>query len=83
MPQLLRWGALPPLSPRAPLQASLDRWEGRRVDPVTEEVYHLAFRPPPAEAAGRVVRRSDDSRAAVEAHVRAVCIRWGGRGRGA
>jgi hypothetical protein len=71
MPQLQRWGALPPLSPCAPLQASLDRWEGRRVDPVTEEVYHLAFRPPPAEAARRVVRRSDDSRAAVEAQLAA------------
>ncbi|CAK0906688.1 unnamed protein product [Prorocentrum cordatum] len=33
---------------------------GRRLDPETGEIYHLKFKPPPAEIMDRLVHRSDD-----------------------
>lgn len=38
-----------------------ERIVGRRSDPVTKEIYHLTFRPPPAEIADRLVHRKDDT----------------------
>ncbi len=34
---------------------------GRRQDPVTGEIYHLEFNPPPAEVVDRLVHRPDDT----------------------
>ena len=39
----------------------IERGTGRRVDPVTEQIYHLLFAPPPAEIAERLEQRDDDS----------------------
>jgi adenylate kinase len=45
------------------------RVTGRRTDPVTGEIYHLEFRPPPAEARERLVQRKDDTEEAVRARL--------------
>jgi adenylate kinase len=39
----------------------VDRVVGRRVDPVTNEIYHLTFKPPPPEIISRLEQRSDDT----------------------
>jgi len=39
----------------------VERITGRRSDPETGAIYHLKFNPPPADVAGRVVQRSDDT----------------------
>jgi len=38
----------------------VERGCGRRLDPDTGEIYHLKFKPPPAEIMDRLVHRSDD-----------------------
>ncbi len=43
----------------------VERITGRRSDPDTGAIYHLAFDPPPAEVADRVVQRKDDTEEAV------------------
>ena len=42
------------------------RGTGRRVDPITGQVYHLLFAPPPREIAERVEQRDDDSEQVVK-----------------
>jgi adenylate kinase len=39
----------------------LERITGRRSDPDTGRVYHVTFDPPPADVAGRLIQRSDDT----------------------
>ncbi|MEW5298783.1 MAG: hypothetical protein WDW36_001866 [Sanguina aurantia] len=39
----------------------VDRVVGRRTDPVTNEIYHLTFKPPPPEIVSRLTTRSDDT----------------------
>ena len=39
----------------------VERIVGRRTDPETGAIYHLKFNPPPADVAGRVVQRKDDT----------------------
>jgi len=39
----------------------IDRVVGRRLDPVTGEIYHLKFKPPPADIVSRLTVRSDDT----------------------
>lgn len=39
----------------------VERVVGRRNDPVTGEIYHLKFKPPPAEIVDRLEQRSDDT----------------------
>ncbi len=34
---------------------------GRRMDPETGAIYHLKYKPPPAEVVSRLVQRSDDT----------------------
>lgn len=46
-----------------------ERIVGRRSDPVTKEIYHLTFRPPPAEIADRLVHRKDDTQEACRARL--------------
>src|SRR5262245_61913418 len=41
----------------------------RRSDPVTGKIYHLKYNPPPADIAGRLVHRSDDTQEAVTKRV--------------
>jgi adenylate kinase len=38
---------------------------GRRTDPKTGRIWHVVYDPPPAEVAGRVVHRADDTEEAV------------------
>jgi len=47
----------------------LDRITGRRSDPETGAIYHLTFNPPPAEVAGRLVHRADDTETACTARL--------------
>ncbi|MEO6776771.1 MAG: adenylate kinase [Kofleriaceae bacterium] len=42
-----------------------ERAVGRRSDPETGIIYHLKYNPPPAEIAGRLVHRKDDTSEAV------------------
>ena len=44
-----------------PDEALVERVVGRRSDPVTGEIYHLKFKPPPAEIIDRLEQRSDDT----------------------
>ena len=41
----------------------LDRITGRRTDPATGRIYHLAFDPPPIEIMHRLIHRPDDTEA--------------------
>lgn len=45
---------------KVPDETLVERGCGRRSDPQTGEIYHLKFRPPPAEIVDRLVHRSDD-----------------------
>ncbi len=44
-----------------PDEPIIRRIVGRRTDPETGRIYHLEFDPPPADAAGRLVHRKDDT----------------------
>jgi adenylate kinase len=52
-----------------PDELIVDRIIKRRTDPETGEIYHLDFRPPPAEVADRVVQRKDDTAEACAARL--------------
>ena len=45
----------------------VERITGRRSDPETGAIYHLKFNPPPADVAGRLVQRKDDTEEACRA----------------
>ena len=47
----------------------VDRITGRRMDPDTGAIYHLQFKPPPAEVADRVIQRKDDTAEACRARL--------------
>ena len=47
----------------------VERVTGRRMDPETGDIYHVQFRPPPADIAGRVVQRKDDTESACTARL--------------
>ena len=44
-----------------PEEVLIERVVGRRLDPETGKIYHVAFAPPPADVAARCVQRSDDT----------------------
>jgi adenylate kinase len=44
-----------------PDELIVERITGRRSDPETGRIYHLKFNPPPADVAGRLVQRKDDT----------------------
>jgi adenylate kinase len=46
-----------------------ERAVGRRSDPETGTIYHLKYNPPPAEIAGRLVHRKDDTSEAVKMRI--------------
>ena len=52
-----------------PDELIVDRITGRRTDPETGRIYHMTFDPPPAEVAGRVTQRKDDTVEAVTARL--------------
>lgn len=41
-------------------EAIVERMSGRRTDPLTGEVYHVRYNPPPTDIADRLVQRPDD-----------------------
>lgn len=47
------------------------RVTGRRLDPVSGRIYHVEFDPPPADAAARVIQRSDDTEEKIATRLRA------------
>jgi len=46
-----------------------ERAVGRRSDPETGTIYHLKYNPPPADIAGRLVHRKDDTSEAVKTRI--------------
>lgn len=40
----------------------VERVSGRRTDPVSGQIYHLTFKPPPEDIVARLVQRSDDTK---------------------
>lgn len=44
-----------------PDQEIILRITGRQIDPVTNNIYHIKFNPPPPEIASRVIHRKDDN----------------------
>ena len=46
-----------------------ERAVGRRSDPETGAIYHLKYNPPPAEIAGRLIHRKDDTIEAVTTRI--------------
>jgi len=49
----------------------VERGCGRRLDPESGEIYHLKFKPPPAEIVDRLVHRSDDQEDKIRARLQA------------
>lgn len=47
----------------------IERITGRRLDPDTGDIYHTKFKPPPADIAGRVIQRKDDTEEACRARL--------------
>jgi len=48
----------------------VERICGRRIDPVTGNIYHLTFDPPPEDIADRLTQRSDDCEEVVRSRLR-------------
>lgn len=58
------WLRLLPFVPscsQVPDELLIERVVGRRLDPVTGEIYHMKHKPPPKEIEGRLTIRSDDT----------------------
>ena len=53
----------------APDDVLVERVVGRRLDPVTGDIYHMTFNPPPAEIVDRLTQRSDDTEDALRARL--------------
>lgn len=49
------------MSSQVPQELLVERVVGRRLDPETGAIYHLKYKPPPAEIADRLIQRSDDT----------------------
>ena len=47
----------------------VERITGRRMDPETGDIYHIKFKPPPADIASRVIQRKDDTEEACRARL--------------
>jgi adenylate kinase len=48
-----------------PDETLVERGCGRRLDPETGDIYHMKFKPPPADIMDRLVHRSDDQEEAI------------------
>lgn len=55
-----------------PDEILVERVVGRRLDPVTGDIYHLKYKPPPKEIEARLTVRSDDTE-------EKVCVSGGAR----
>lgn len=44
-----------------PDEELVERVTGRRLDPVTNTIYHMKFKPPPDSVVDRLIQRSDDT----------------------
>lgn len=56
---------------KVPDDTLVERGCGRRLDPESGEIYHLKFRPPPADIVDRLVHRSDDQEDKIRARLNA------------
>ncbi|MCS5527302.1 MAG: adenylate kinase [Candidatus Poseidoniales archaeon] len=59
------------ISIEVPDDAIVGRIVGRRMDPDTGDIYHVTFKPAPAEIAGRLIQRKDDNEEAVRTRLTA------------
>ena len=59
------------ISIEVPDDAIVGRIVGRRMDPETGDIYHVTFKPAPAEIAGRLIQRKDDNEEAVRTRLTA------------
>lgn len=59
------------ISIEVPDDAIVGRIVGRRMDPETGDIYHVIFKPAPAEIAGRLIQRKDDNEEAVRTRLTA------------
>lgn len=57
------------ISIEVPDDAIVERIVGRRMDPETGEIYHVTFKPAPAEVAPRLTQRPDDTEETVRARL--------------
>lgn len=46
---------------QVPDEELVERVTGRRLDPETNTIYHMKFKPPPEAIVGRLIQRSDDT----------------------
>ena len=46
---------------QVPDEELVERVTGRRLDPETNTIYHMKFKPPPESVVERLVQRSDDT----------------------
>jgi len=56
---------------KVPDETLVERGCGRRLDPETGDIYHLKFKPPPAEVVDRLVHRKDDEEETIRARLQA------------
>ncbi|KAH3693341.1 hypothetical protein Pelo_19932 [Pelomyxa schiedti] len=49
--------------------AVVERISQRRIDPVTNQIYHLIYNPPPPEVMSRVIQRPDDTEPVVRSRL--------------
>lgn len=59
------------ISIEVPDDAIVGRIVGRRMDPDTGDIYHVTFKPAPAEIARRLIQRKDDNEEAVRTRLTA------------
>lgn len=55
---------------KVPDDTLVERGCGRRLDPETGDIYHLKFKPPPADIVDRLVHRSDDQEESIRERLR-------------
>ena len=59
------------ISIEVPDEDIVNRIVGRRMDPETGEIFHVSFKPPPAEIESRLVQREDDNEHTVRSRLAA------------
>lgn len=52
-----------------PDEELVTRVSGRRLDPVTNKIYHLKYNPPPKDIEGRLTQRADDTEAKIRVRI--------------
>jgi adenylate kinase family enzyme len=60
-----------------PAELLVERVVGRRMDPETGAIYHLKYKPPPADVMDRLVQRSDDTEEKVRRKKMMISCAWG------